>query len=55
MKEKENMEENKKKKSKKKLKIDLMSINYFYMFFQSHLTYFHSLYKDKIILKCINF
>ena len=54
MKEKENREENKKKKVKKKKK-RFNANKLFIHVFQSHLTYFPSLYKDKIILKCINF
>ena len=34
------------KKIKKKLKIGLNSINYFYMFLQTHFIYFLLLYKD---------
>ena len=35
-----------KSRKKEKEKIDLKSINYFYVFFQTHLTYFSLLYKD---------
>ena len=34
------------KKYKEKYKIDLKSINYFYMFLQTHFTYFPSLFED---------
>ena len=36
----------KKEKIKIKIKIDSKSINYFYMFFQTHFTYLLQLYKD---------
>ena len=35
-----------KSRKKEKEKIDLKSINYFYILFQIHLTYFPSLYKN---------
>ena len=42
-----------KSKGRKNKKVDLKLINYFYIFFQTHLTYFIFLYKNKIIGKCI--
>ena len=36
----------KRKKLEGKLKFGLNSINYFYMFFQTHFTYYHLLYKN---------
>ena len=42
-------------KKKEKPEIDSKSINNSYIFFQTHFTYFPPLYKDKIILKYINF
>ena len=40
-------------KGEKNKKVDLKLINYFYIFFQTHLTYLIFLYKNKIIGKCI--